>query len=790
MFRQLNDPVARFIRRFYYVEKGEYAQFDFPGKTIYMDTNTLDVFECDAANLPKPVVIVPQFDAVPNRRLRMLCLNVTHACQLRCDYCYLKHFYADEYGGMRSSMMSFDTAKRAIESLYDWKLIDKLPDPRLRIGFFGGEPLLNFALVKQVVEEYGPSGKFKFEMTSNIAAMTEDIAQFLAKHNFSMVVSLDGSQEYYDLHRKAVDGASVFSKVMEGLKLLKQAGVKRITLRGTFLPDRVDLVERVKFLNKLCDEGYANGVSVEPACLTEGCGATVPHELKFTAENVAALESEYLQLADWLAERINNGQAARFHNIIVYLKRLVNRTPYATQCGAGMGFMAVSPDGTVYGCHREMSSKIGELELGGVDERARHKWVDNRYYQFNACMACQFRNICGGPCREHNITSTGCISKVDPIFCQFYQMWIKAAVSVLDKTPLAKLKQVYEEKPKAGLVARKLSGKVKYAFVREGGGIGDIVSMGGAAVQVKEENPEAEISFLIPSEYVEIAQHLVGVAHVVDLGPISSSRRLKGTPIDLTVHGHLAKALTPGCILADMWCPGLVYEMNTPGRLEFTRSQVFAKAAGCKSVSKALPVWNTTVNERKAACEFMKKFDESKLVVGFAPRGSSTNKSMTASLVDALIQALSSYQVLYFDSCIPLRLMSCSHVTHVQSDFVSVAAILEQCDILITVDTSFLHVGAALQVPTLGVFTLNDAQPYKAFYPKLVTVTRDGIIDQCQMPCNRSPQKFYADRCQTEGCVRRDMVSLNDVLVKLPEVFQIALNPKHIREKIARLART
>jgi uncharacterized protein len=788
MFRQLNDPVARFIRRFYYVEKGEYAQFDFPEKKIYMDVNTLDVFECEEKNLPKPVVIVPQFDCIPNRRLRMLCLNVTHACQLRCDYCYLKHFYADEYGRAQS-MMSFDTAKRAIETLFDWKLIDKLPDPRLRIGFFGGEPLLNFSLVKQVVEEYGPSGKFKFEMTSNIAAMTEEIAQFLAKYNFSMVISLDGSQEYYDLHRKAVDGASVFDKVMAGLTMLKRAGVKRITLRGTFLPDKVDLVERVKFLNSLCDEGYANGVSVEPACLTEGCGAAVPHELKFTSESVAALESEYLQLADWLVERLNNGQAARFHNIIVFLKRLVNRTPYATQCGAGMGYMAVSPDGTVYGCHREMSSKIGELELGGVDERARHKWVDNRHYQFSACMACSFRNICGGPCREHNITSTGCISKVDPIFCQFYQMWIKSAVSILDKTPLAKLKQVYEEKPKAGLVARKLSGKVKYAFVREGGGIGDIVSMGGAAIQVKEENPEAEISFLVPSEYVEIAQHLVGVDHVVDLGPISSTRRPKGTPIDLTVHGHLAKALTPGCILADMWCPGLVYEMNTPGRLEFTRSQVFAKAAGCKSVSKALPVWNTTVNERKAACGYMKKFDESKLVVGFAPRGSQINKSMPDSLVDAIVETLSAYQVLYFDVSFPARLASRKYVTHVQTDFISAAAILEQCDTLISVDTSFLHVGAALQVPTLGVFTLNDVQPYKLFYPNLVIVSKDEGIAQCQMPCNRSPHKQYVEKCQTEGCVRRNMVSINDVIVKLPEVFRIAHSPEFIRDKIARLTR-
>ena len=789
MFRQLNDPVARFIRRFYYVEKGEYARFDFTGKAIYMDVNTLDVFECEEENLPKPVVIVPQFDFVPNRRLRMLCLNVTHACQLRCDYCYLKHFYADAYGNTQL-MMNFDTAKRAIESLYDWKVIDKLPNPRLRIGFFGGEPLLNFSLVKRVVEEYGPSGKFKFEMTSNIAAMTEEIAGFLGKHNFSMVVSLDGGQEYYDLHRKSVDGSSVFDKVMGGLKMLKRAGVKRITLRGTFLPDKVDLLERVKFLNKLCDEGYANAVSVEPACLTEGCGAAVPEVLKFTAEGVAALEHEYLRLAGWLAERINNGQAARFHNIIVYLKRLVNRTPYATQCGAGVGFMAVSPDGTVYGCHREMSSTIGDLELGGVDERARHKWVDNRYYQFAACMTCQFRNVCGGPCREHNITATGCISKVDPIFCQFYQMWIKSAVSILDKVPLGKLKQAYEEKPRAGLVARKLSGKVKYAFVREGGGIGDIVSMGGAAVQVKAENPNSEISFLIPSEYVEIAQHLVGVDDVVDLGPLSSTRRPKGTPIDLTIHGHLAKALTPGCVLADMWCPGLVYEMNTPGRLEYTRSQVFAKAAGCKSVSKASPIWHTTENERKDASQYMKNFGESQLVVGFAPRGSQVNKSMPDALLDALIQTLASYQVLYFDVSFPARLAAYKHVAHVQTDFVSAAAILEQCDILISVDTSFLHVAAALQVPTLGVFTLNDAQPYKALYPDLVTVSKDEVIAQCHIPCNRSPQKGYTERCQVEGCARRNMVSVNDVIVKLPEVFRIALNPKHIREKIARLTGT
>ena len=760
----------------YYVDSGEYSKFEFDDGDVYLDVNTLDLFSCPEDRVPAPIPVVPQHRPPSNRTLRALSLNVTHACQLRCDYCYLSHFYPEMI-----RKMDFPTAKKAVDTLFDWDIIGKLPDDlagskKFKLGFFGGEPVLNFDVVKEVVAYIeGKTSHFKFSMTTNGFGITPSIAQFLKEHNFSLVFSLDGTQEDHDHHRKTAGKRGSFTNVMAGLHHLKAAGVRRITLRGTFLPDRVGLLARVKYLNQLCDDGFATGVSIEPACLSESCGYA-PEAFQFTRKGVEGLWKEYEAVSNWLVERINAGKPARFHNIMVYVDRLVKKKAYSTQCYAGVGYMAASPDGKVFACHREMSSRIGNLKAGGVDERDRAKWLDNRHYCIEQCMKCPIRNVCGGPCREHNLTMGNDIHTNDIVSCGFYNNWVKAAVNVVSTADPERLQKLYAEAP---VVA---PSKKKWYFVREGGGFGDIISMGGAAVQLKLKEPDANVTLCIPNDFMEVAQHLEGVDNVIGLGlvkDLATMRRNRTDSFDRK-HSYLFGVPEDGEVI-DMWCPGYEYEVTALGPLDRTRSQIFADCAGCEDTNGAVAIWNVTPEEHKKASAYLTNFNDGpKGVVALAPRGTDSNRSISPELVAELAKWLTAagFGIVYLDCIAPplgLPVHACP------SNFCQSVAIVSKCDALITVDTSFLHIGPAVYTPTLGVFTLNDAGPYLGFYSPLVVVTNEEEIEECSLPCNRSKAKGYTDVCR-DNCKRKQLLSMDKLSIGVAHLLQMAMDP-HIREK-------
>lgn len=778
-FRWLNEQILHPSRyhKLYYVDKGEYEQFVFGDRTIHMDVNTLDLVETPD-ELPDPVPAIPQYDFCNNKRLWVLSLNVTHACQLRCHYCYLSHFYPE-----MASKMSFETAKKAIDTLYNWDDIKKFQPEKIKsklryqIGFFGGEPLLNFPVVKEVVEYVTQkSSVFSFGMTTNGGLITPDIAKFLGRHNFSLVLSVDGPEEIHDYHRKYVDGRGSFQDVMKGLRCLRDEGVTKVTFRATFLPDLVRLKDRAEFLNDLCDQGYGRNVSIEPACLTEGC-SYVPEELKFTEEFVQLLEDEYVEMGDWLACRLNKGAQARFHNIMTYAERFVKKKQYCSQCGGGVGYMAVNPEGKIHSCHREMSTKIGDLEKGGVDERERMKWVDNRHYPIPDCMKCKLRNVCGAPCREHNITATGNIHKNDPVMCEFYRNWIKAAVRVVDKTDAAKLQaRFYDDEPVVGK---------SYSLVREGGGFGDVICMGGAAIQIKTEQPTAKITMCVPNEFIEVVEHLKGVDDVVGLGPLeqlTKIRRSRGAKLLKDQYSYMLSV--PEGEVVDLWGPGYLYEIDADKPLKHSRTQIFAKQAGCKTIDKAIPIWRTTPDEKKRASQYLEKIGN-KVVVAIAPRGTDSNRSLPDKLLQKLLDELKQYNIVYLD-CVPPTVRH-EQLWYPATSFCDSVAIAEQCDVLLTVDSAFLHVGAALRLPVVGIFTMTDSNPFRDLYPNLVIVENTNHQDRCKIPCNRSKKKGYTEACK-DSCGRKDVLVVDDVMLGLMNVFKIAFHPEYRNQRMQRMA--
>jgi len=418
--------------------------FEVRDKKFLYDGNSMDVFEVRDENEASNIELfdgVPQFPYMASNAIRALVFEATHFCDLKCTYCFVDNFYADT-----KTHMSLDTAIDAFNRLVNVQMCKQIG--KFQAGFFGGEPLVNWGMIKKLVPYVNGvlnPVRVSWGVTTNCILMTEEIAQFMLNYGFSSIVSVDGPKKLHDRCRVYKDGKGSFDDVMKGLKLLNSMGYNRSTLRSTYLPAETKILERVKFMNDLCDEGRGNWVSVEPACLTESrCVANMPDGMIFTKDSVRALESEYMDCADWFIERVKAGKKPRFHNLYKPVERLLYHVHSPSECGAGNGYVSINPLGELYACHREINSKIGAMSTGGIDEKERAKWIDNRSYLSNKCNKCAMQWHCGGGCREAALGTTKNIHVPDPIGCEFRNLFFKAALWILSQCDR---KQLMEQVP-------------------------------------------------------------------------------------------------------------------------------------------------------------------------------------------------------------------------------------------------------------------------------------------------------------------------------------------------------
>ncbi len=424
--------------------RAEAQVFEIRGKRLALDTNTLGAWELAPGEDPPVIAAAPQFAPGGARGFRTVVLEITHGCNLECSYCFVRNYNDDHSRGV----MPMDVAIRGVGLLARAQ-----SGGTISVGFFGGEPLLAFARMKDIVayvecEAARTGARAQFSVTTNGTLLDDEKAAWLGRHGFSMIVSLDGPAEVHDRHRPNRDGNSHAQTLAPVRRLADRRGIGHVTLRSTFTGDAgLDLVERLEYLNALCDEGCADHVSVEPVSLSEtGCIALPDgHDLAITAAKAEAMRGQYALAAEWYRDRLRSGRDARFHHFYKMLERIAWREPSPSECGAGCGYAAVGPDGNIYACHREGNSRIGHVETG-VDESLRAKWCDNRLYAREGCPECPVRWACGGGCRLDSLDQGLGISVPDRVSCIFKRAFVEEALWLMSELTPAEIARATRRK--------------------------------------------------------------------------------------------------------------------------------------------------------------------------------------------------------------------------------------------------------------------------------------------------------------------------------------------------------
>ena len=336
--------------------------------------------------------------AIPYRHnavngLSSICLHVAHDCNMRCEYCY-----ADTGSFGRDRMlMSNDVMTRSI----DFAFTNSGDSEELSIGFFGGEPLLNFRLIYDAVE-YSKKCASKFDkqldfrLTTNATLLTPDIMEFLSRENFSLLFSIDGTRKIHDRMRKFIGGKASYDIALKNIKTYSRNYSGSFAVRGTFTRTTPNFSEQVLFLNKL---GFKR-VSVEPAQLD----SNHLHSISSCGE-LMRIKYEYDRMSDIYLERFNNDKPLHFFHFDHFLQKLLQPRACHSECGSGAGLISITPDGRIYPCFEavvETENCIGHIDTGFDQEKRKvfqQMYVDRR----EGCKECWIRYFCGGGCNAFNI---------------------------------------------------------------------------------------------------------------------------------------------------------------------------------------------------------------------------------------------------------------------------------------------------------------------------------------------------------------------------------------------------
>lgn len=353
--------------------------------------------------------------------VKALCLHVAHTCNLNCSYCFASQ---GKYQGDRA-LMSFEVGKQA----FDFLIANSGSRRNLEVDFFGGEPMMNFDVVKQLVAyarsiEKEHNKNFRFTFTTNGVLLDEEVMDFLNAEMSNVVLSLDGRKEVNDHFRKNYAGEGSYDTIVPKFqRLVEKRGGKNYYVRGTFTHNNVDFTND---LFHMADLGFTE-LSMEPVV----CPPDDPYAL--TEEDLPKLFEQYEILAKEMIERKKQGRGFTFYHYMLDLKNGPCIYKRITGCGSGTEYMAVTPWGDLYPCHQFVGDTkylLGNIWDGVTNTKVQDEFRSCNAYARSECKDCWARLYCSGGCAANAYHATGSINGIYKYGCELFKKRIECAVMI------------------------------------------------------------------------------------------------------------------------------------------------------------------------------------------------------------------------------------------------------------------------------------------------------------------------------------------------------------------------
>lgn len=351
--------------------------------------------------------------------IKALCLHVAHSCNLNCQYCFASQ---GKYHGERA-LMSFEVAKQAM----DFLVANSGDHVNLEVDFFGGEPLMNFEVVKQTVAyarsiEKEAGKNFRFTLTTNGMDVNDEVIEFANRECHNVVMSIDGRKEVHDHLRKDYQGNGSYDRIVPKFQeFAKRRGGKDYYVRGTFTHNNTDFTNDIFHL---ADLGFTQ-LSMEPVV----CSPEDPYAL--TKEDLPVLFEQYEILAKEMLRRKKEGRPITFYHYMIDLTHGPCIHKRIAGCGSGTEYFAVTPWGDLYPCHQfvgDEAYRMGNVWDGVTNLQIQEKFRQCNVYARKECDDCWARLFCSGGCAANAYHAAGDIRGVYDYGCQLFRKRMECAI--------------------------------------------------------------------------------------------------------------------------------------------------------------------------------------------------------------------------------------------------------------------------------------------------------------------------------------------------------------------------
>ena len=354
-----------------------------------------------------------------SRVIKALCLHVAHTCNLSCAYCFASQ---GKYHGERA-LMSFEVGKRALDFLVE----NSGSRRNLEVDFFGGEPLMNWQVVKDLVAyarsiEKDAEKNFRFTLTTNGVLLDDEVTDFCNREMHNVVLSLDGRPEVNDRFRVDAAGNGSYSRIVPNFqRFVAKRGDKSYYMRGTYTHYNTDFT---RDLFHMADLGFTE-LSMEPVV----CAPDDPCAL--TEEDFPVLCEQYELLAKEMLRRRREGRPITFYHYMIDLKHGPCIYKRVTGCGSGTEYMAVTPWGELFPCHQFVGDpkySLGNIWDGVTNAAAQEEFRACNAYSRPDCKDCWARLYCSGGCAANSYHATGSIGGVYEYGCRLFKKRMECAI--------------------------------------------------------------------------------------------------------------------------------------------------------------------------------------------------------------------------------------------------------------------------------------------------------------------------------------------------------------------------